>query len=151
MWIGRLSWFITSWSFWVFCLPLQPHSFSGKDSISKSPANGWSLKLYFLHPFPKLDPVLFPSFLIGSGVGLGRGEEVLSEPRTTFCLLSYNQMTWFSVPRNEIILPDSNLSWPCSKNTYLVMVHLLMPPKPVSPVELALPESIPNSSNKTFA
>ena len=80
----------------------------------------------------------------------GSGEEVLLEPITIFCLLSYHPMPWFSVACNQIIPPDSNLSSPCSIHTYLVMVHLLFPPNPSSPAELALLEPILNSSNETF-
>lgn len=94
---------------------------------------------------------VFTSFPISQwgGVWLGRRGTLRTNNYILFAQLSPNA-PWFSVPCNQIIPPDSNLSSPCSTDTYLVMVHLLFPPNPSSPAELALLEPILNSSNETF-
>lgn len=63
----------------------------------------WSFpKCWILFLFPRPAPW-------GSKVGLTRKK--YSEPMTTFYLLSYHPMPWFSVPYNQITPPDSTQVW----------------------------------------
>ena len=60
-------------------------------------------------------------------------------------------MPWFSVLCYQIIPLNLSLSSPCSISAYLVMFHLLLPPKSILPAKLALLKPILNSSNDIFA
>jgi len=106
---------------------------------------------WFIHPVPVLNHLLFflPS-LLGKEVEFGCGEEVVLEPMT-FCLLNSHPMPSFSAPCNQIMPPDSNLYSHCSTDPYLVLVQLLLPPNSSSPAELALLETILNSSNEPLS
>ena len=89
-------------------LPTRPSFFFKEDPVSKSPANGWSLKLWLLYsPCPQCWIIFFPSFSIRQRGGvwpwrrgsLRTNDDILfaqfSPNALIFCSLQPDYAPWF--------------------------------------------------------